>query len=132
MPAPTASTSVRDRIVLWLPVALCLAAIFTFAARPSPVTFGLHDEDKARHLIAFGTLAGFALRAVSGSWRVPECLAAGWALGLTLVCTVAVEAVQLHIPGRSCELADIVAGMAGAVLVVALLLWARHRIARPA
>ena len=97
----------------WLPVALHLAAVFYLSSQPDPlpaVAAGLWD--KGLHFLAYGTLGAlllFALRS-SGVGRVRALLLA--VAGASLY-GVTDELHQAFVPGRSCELLDLVADVLG-------------------
>ena len=101
-------------VLLWAPVVVYMGAIFWVSSLPlPPVPVG---GDKPWHLIAYGGLGSlwFARsRADSGvaSRRASQLLA----VGIAVAYAVTDEVHQMYVPGRSAELADLLADTLGVV-----------------
>lgn len=112
----------RRRTVAALAWSLAVAALLLTPGDdlPSP---GLPFLDKAAHALVFAI--HFVLVARASGVRRRAGPAAAFAASVSGIYAAALEAAQIPIPGRSWELWDLVAGLAGIALAAALL--ARHR-----
>ncbi len=119
------------RLLSGIAVGICVAGLLFFSLRPAPVNAGrtaglpkpvarwLNTHDHLANFLAFaglGTLAAFATRRNiqkrgSGISRHASVLVA-----LALL-AAALEITQLFIPGRVCDLKDILAAWSALVLV---------------
>lgn len=117
------------RVILWGPVVLYMALIFTVSAqhRVPDVPGGFND--KQMHAAAYAGLSGLACRAVAGSLGAvsPSAALAGWGIATAYGATD--ELHQAFVPGRSSDVMDLVADSAGAAAAAAGL-WAWGIIAR--
>ena len=110
----------RRRLLLWAPVALLLAYEFYLSSRSDLPTFGpwFEGKDKLEHAAYFFLTGLFAVRAA----RFGE----GWGLAKTAVFLFLGAALwgcsdeihQSYTPGRSVEVGDVVADVAGVVVAV--------------
>ena len=96
--------------LLWV---LAIAAVVVGSLLPgsSPVLgwIGmLHVNDKAEHFLAYAVLASFPAWLYSRSTALGTC-------GMLFTLGVLLEIVQAAVPGRSCELGDALADLAGVV-----------------
>ncbi len=105
------------RLVLWIPVAVYMAAIFyasSLSVLPGPV--GYWFSDTLLHMACYGGLALFTLRALAGGkWAGVH---AGVALAAWLIAVlygVTDEWHQMYVPGRTPELRDLVNDAIGAL-----------------
>jgi len=118
----------RLALTHWAPVIACLAAILALTILPTmPPAAGVEVPDKLAHAVAFGTLAALALRAVRATWTrraraVAQCVALVSSIGVA----GAIELIQHHVPGRSCDVADFCWDIVGILVAVACVAgWAR-------
>lgn len=124
-------TSGTGGFVLYvLPTVAYAAAILLLGMAPPQGGSGLEGQDKLFHLIAFGVMTLMMTRSVRFLWPSWRCgrqivTAAGIAMGLGIL----LEILQGFTPHRQPELGDIVADLAG-VLLMALGLAATARFAR--
>jgi VanZ family protein len=113
-PHPALPSGERRLIRLWAPVFLYMAVIFGLSSISSvpPLPGGISDKTAHGWLYAgFGavimrTLAGGGLRGAS-FWALVRTIVVGTAYGASD------EFHQLFVPGRSCELGDLLADAAG-------------------
>lgn len=116
-------------IWLWGPVVAFMALIFTASAMsspPAPAAVG----DKTLHFAAYGTLGALAVRATSGATLAGAssgAALAAWAI--TTVYGVTDEFHQRFVPGRTPEIADVLADALGAMATI-VPVWAFGIIAR--
>ena len=94
------------RVILVLLVA-CIAVL---ALMPTPPPDASTGWDKLNHLLAFGSLA-FAATMGSSASRTRQA----WMLLALLGFGALIELLQLHVPGRSAEWADLLADAIGIV-----------------
>ncbi len=98
--------------MLWAPVIVYMAAIFAVSSMPqAPLPAG---GDKTWHVIAYFGLGVVVVRAVAGG--LPRRI--GWrtaALAIAIAVTYAVtdEMHQWFVPGRSADVADLIADAIG-------------------
>ncbi len=103
----------------WLPAGLWCLLIFVLSSRPalpSPASV----TDKQAHALVYGILATLVLMAMT-RWRWRAIGGAG-VLAAFLMATaygVSDEFHQMFVPGRSPEVADVVADAAGAAVALA-------------
>ena len=110
---------------LWTPAAVCVAAIHYGSVRPViPVPMvPIPHLDKMLHLGAYGLLTLLLARALRGTARASSGdLALAACLWATAYGGVE-ELLQRSLPGRSCDLMDMLANALGAAL--AALVWHR-------
>lgn len=117
-------------LVLWAATAVSAAmTVYLSLVVAPPGTSAFSDADKVEHLIAYAVTGSlFMLAAV---WRPGrgEGLLWGlraWVLPAAILGSGAIEIVQGWI-GRNQELADWVAGSAGAAIAVGVNVWLRRR-----
>lgn len=114
---------------LWGPVAAGMAVIFVLSgmsAPPNPVAVG----DKTEHLVGYAVLAAVTARATAGGTLggvTGGAAAAAWAIAT--VYGVTDEYHQSFVPGRTPDVADVLADTTGAALAAGVL-WASGIIAR--
>ncbi len=113
------------RVLLWLPVALYMAAIFYLSAQSSPPGPGM-IPDKVAHAVEYFVLAVLLFRAMAGG--LPAPLRARWA-GLTMLISVGYafsdEFHQSYVPWRNADVADLFADTIGAAAGL-IACWAWH------
>lgn len=91
--------------------------------------------DKSKHAAAFFLMSGLCLAALGfPHWSSRKCAVKGqWAVAYSLAVGVAIEALQMNVPGREAERADVVAdlvGAAAAVLCAVMFIRRRERLQR--
>jgi VanZ family protein len=99
-------------LYLWLPVIIYMTAIFYVSSLPQPpIPSG---GDKPWHTIAYLGLAILVLRAIVGGLpRRIVARTAGIAIALSVTYAVTDEIHQMFVPGRSADVADLVADAVG-------------------
>lgn len=122
-------------LILWLPVAAYMAAIFWFSSQPVLPGVALLpawlSHDWLHHGAAYAGLALITLRAVAaGAWRgvTAATLLAAWAIAVVYGLTD--EWHQSFVPGRTPDGRDVLADAAGAALGLGAA-WAWSIIRRP-
>ncbi|MEJ6001971.1 VanZ family protein [Paucibacter soli] len=96
-------------------LALLLLVISWLAFSPKPPVGIDTGWDKLNHLLAFATLAVVSALSLAGARRERKVV-----LGL-LAYGIFIELVQTQVPGRSAEVADVLADMVGVALGLLLL-----------
>lgn len=118
-------------LLLWGPVVLLMALIFTVSSMPDPGSLPGGVSDKTGHVAAYAVLGALVLRALARGWRgdvtVARCAAAA---GFAALYGVTDELHQMLVPGRTAELMDVAADAVGAVCGVALVVALRAVLAR--
>jgi VanZ family protein len=99
--------------------------VLTLTSIPNPDVPSVPGADKVAHVIMYGVLGWLAAVALQGARRV--FLAHAAALAGIAVLAALDELHQLFIPGRSADLADWLADMTGAVLVLLISAMALRR-----
>ena len=98
---------------LWAPVAAFMAVIFAFSGTSSPPSVGVND--KTGHVVGYGTLGALAVRATAGATLAGVTggsAIAAW--GIATAYGVTDEYHQSFVPGRTPDVADVLADAAGA------------------
>lgn len=109
--------SPRVRVLwLWMPVLLYMAAIFGVSGMSDPGLPG-GVSDKLAHAAAYMGLGILSVRAVAGGLPAPVTLRVAL-LGMLIACGHGAfdEVHQMFVPGRSADVADWYADVAGAWL----------------
>lgn len=117
LPVPVLA-AVRQRLVLWGPVAAYMALLFTLSAMASPPS-PVELNDKVKHVIGYGGLGLLAVRATAGgtlSGATGGAAVAAWAIAVGYGVTD--ELHQRVVPGRTADAADVLADAAGAAAVI--------------
>lgn len=130
-------TPAQHRLLGWLPAAAWLTMIFVLSAQPAlPSPPGVND--KQAHAFTYGVLAVLLLMGlVEWRWRAVTRRVLLTAFLLAVAYGVSDELHQRFVPGRTPEVADIVADAVGAALAMgaagawAILLGRRRTAARP-
>ena len=119
----------RGRVLsLWAPVMVYMAAIFYVSSLPQPML--PPGGDKPWHLIAYTGLGIVIARAFAGGlFRRMVGSAATLSIALGVAYAVSDEVHQLFVPGRSAEVADLIADALGVTIGTAAC-WACGIIAR--
>ena len=128
-PTSASAASPRPWLTLWGPVVAYMALIFALSATDSPPSPAQVD-DKAQHFLGYGGLGVLALRATAGgalSGLTAGTALAAWALAAAYGVTD--EYHQRFVPGRTADVADVLADATGAAIGV-LAAWAFGIIAR--
>jgi VanZ family protein len=104
----------RGLFGLWAPVVLYMAAIFCVSSLPQvPIPPG---ADKPWHAIAYLGLAVVVVRAVAGGLpRRVDRRIASLAIAMAVGYAVTDEVHQMFVPGRTADVADLIADTAGAL-----------------
>lgn len=102
-----------------------MAGIFVVSAQPDP-PMAASAPDKPLHALAYAGLAVLAFRAVAGGLPAPVTRRhAAAVLAITIGYGVTDEIHQMFVPGRTAELADLVADATGAAAgLIACWAWA--------
>lgn len=102
---------------LWGPAALWAGTIFVASSRPVPAAVDASAPDWLLHTAVYLVLAVLIGRARAGGFGRPvSCGVALWAFAAATVYGATDELHQRFVPGRSPELADLLADGAGALL----------------
>jgi VanZ family protein len=102
-------------LALWGPVLALMAAIFIASSIPDLPAAPGDVSDKTMHMIAYGLLSAFVLRALAGArWKGVTGRRALAAVMLTTVYGVTDEIHQYFVEGRHADVADVVADAIGA------------------
>ncbi len=114
----------------WLPALLYMALIFAISSvRVSLPAVPILSRDKLIHAVEFGVLGFLVGRASLLTWpgiATPRVGALAWVI--TFAFGFSDELHQAFVPGRSSELADLVAdGFGGALGVLLSIVWVRKR-----
>jgi VanZ family protein len=109
---------------VWIPVAFWCAVIFTLSSiskLPAPPG-GMSDKDA--HFLTYGMLGALLVNALAGArWRAVTGRVALTAIVLATAYGATDELHQLFVPGRECDIHDLMADALGAsVAAVGLLL----------
>lgn len=110
------SIETTNRVFLWEPVFLYMAAIFIVSAQPDP-PMPQAVSDKSLHVVAYGGLAVLVCRALSRGF--PARVTRRTALATLLIVIgygVTDELHQWTVPGRSADVYDLIADALGAAL----------------
>ena len=102
----------------WLPVLAYVSVIFALSAQPhlqSPLHFA--NGDKVAHLGEYLVLGLLLVRALRATLRVSRPLfAAMMAIGIVVMVGAADESFQSFIPGRQCDIFDLLADVLGGAI----------------
>ena len=102
----------------WLPVLAYVSVIFALSSQPhlqSPLQFP--NGDKVAHLGEYLVLGLLLVRAVRATLRVSRPLfAAMIAIGIVVMVGAADESFQFFIPGRQCDIFDLLADVLGGAI----------------
>ncbi|HTV03635.1 MAG TPA: VanZ family protein [Luteitalea sp.] len=114
------SPAVRARVA-WLPALGWAGIIFLLSSQPVlPSPPGVND--KLAHAIAYGILAAACLLgATAGHWRRVAAGTVGLALLIAVVYGASDEFHQSFVPGRTPDVADLLADTVGAVTALSVL-----------
>lgn len=126
----------RRRWIAWIPALAWAGCIFALSAQSTlPGTGGV--TDKQAHAMAYGVLAMLSLMAAAGwRWRAVTASRVLLAFTVAVLYGVSDEVHQAFVPGRTPDVADVVADATGAGLAVlagwawAILLGGRSTIQR--
>jgi VanZ family protein len=109
-------------ILLWGPVILVMAVIFTASSQPDPGGLPGGMSDKTAHFLGYAALGGSLVRAISGGR--PSAMTLRKVLLAALIATLYGASDELHqafVPGRTPDVLDLVAdalgGLAGAAFL---------------
>ena len=95
-------------MILWLPVAVCMAAIYWGAALSQVPGPAAGISDTVLHVAAYAGLALLTLRATSGGrWSGVTARAMTLALVIAVVHGLTVEVEQMFVPSRFAEWRDV-------------------------
>lgn len=107
----------RRLLSLWTPVVAYLAFIYLVSAQES-VPGAAMFSDKLLHVVGYAPLALFAMRAFHGGIQAPRTGPTVAAGALVAAWAISDEIHQSFVPGRSSEVLDVVADIAGFALTV--------------
>ena len=119
-------------IRLWLPVAICMAAIYYGATLPDPAiteTIDYWFSDTVLHAGGYTVLALLTLRATTrGRWAGLTRTALLTAFAIAMAHGLSVEWIQMYVPTRFAEWRDVWNDAAGAAVGLgAAWAWGRMR-----
>jgi VanZ family protein len=118
----------QTTVWLWLPVVLCVTAIFVESSIQQPPSPPGPFTDKDVHALMYGVLCALVVRALAGGWLAPMTLGiATLAVAITTLYGVSDEVHQRFVPSRTMDAADVAADATGAVLAAAALAIASRR-----
>ncbi|BCS34148.1 hypothetical protein TBR22_A33770 [Luteitalea sp. TBR-22] len=127
----------RRRLIGWVPAIAWLSMIFVLSSQPS-LPSPPSVSDKEAHAFTFGVLAVLLLMGLTAwRWRTVTRSALLAAFLLAVAYGVSDEVHQRFVPGRTPDVADVVADAVGAALAMgaagawAILLDRRRTAARP-
>jgi VanZ family protein len=109
----------RPVIGLWLPVAVCMAAMYYGAAAAMPPTAPIANwlTDTALHVGGYLLLSILTLRAVAGArWRAVTPRTLLLAAAISMLHGLSVEWMQMYLPTRFAEWRDVWNDAAGTAL----------------
>ena len=118
------------RVRVWGPAWAMMALIFALSSmsQPPQVPGGFEIDDGVAHAVAYGVLSVVLLRGLAGArWRGVRVRAAGMAVLLATLYGGTDEVHQRFVPGRTAEIADLIADAVGAAAAAGLV-WAWHRV----
>ena len=113
------------RVRVWGPAWAMMVLIFVLSSmsRLPRVPGGFELDDGVAHALEYGVLAAVLLRGLAGArWRGVTVGAAWFAVLLATLYGVTDEVHQRFVPGRTAEVADLIADVVGAT-VAAGLIW---------
>ena len=114
------------RVRVWGPAWATMALIFVLSSISGlgPIPGGV--DDGVAHALQYAVLAALLLRGLAGArWRGVGVRAAALAVLLATLYGVTDEAHQRFVPGRTAEIADLIADAVGAAAAAGLV-WAWH------
>jgi VanZ family protein len=116
-PQPTTQKPRRGAPALWLPVAVCMAAMYYGATMPQvPAPVGDWFSDTMLHAGGYTVLVLLVLRATAGgTWRGMTARAMLAAFVIAMLHGLSVEWIQMYVPTRFAEWRDVWNDAAGAV-----------------
>lgn len=116
----------------WLPVLLCAAAIFLASSRaysPPPAAKSVIDGlrlDKGAHLLEYGCLGAFMLRALASLRSLTQGKVLALAFALPVLYAMTDEFHQSFVPGRHARLSDVGIDAIGIGAGLAIVQMGRH------
>jgi VanZ family protein len=112
-------TPARRSALAWGPAIAWFALIFVLSSQPS-LPSPSHVSDKQAHAVTYGVLAVLCLMGITG-WRWRRVAGASLlaAFVIAVVYGVSDEFHQSFVPGRTPDVADVVADAVGAALALA-------------
>ncbi|HUU57085.1 MAG TPA: VanZ family protein [bacterium] len=110
----------------YLPLAAWTAVlvIFAFVALPESPQPPALNIDKVRHAAAYALLGALAARAMAGAVRRGGTFSFVVAFFTVAVVGAGTEVIQIFVPGRSADIVDLGADLAGGVAGALAYLWA--------
>lgn len=108
-------------MLLWVPAVAWASLLFALSSQPVlPSPPGV--DDKMAHALSYGLLGALCLVGLSrGGWPGVTWRRALVAVGLAIAYGVTDEVHQAFVPGRSPDIADVVADGVGAAIAVGLM-----------
>ncbi len=110
----------------YLPWAAWVAVLvfFAFVALPEAPQPRALNIDKVRHVAAYALLGALAARAMAGAARHGGTFAFVVAFFSVLLIGTGTEIIQAFVPGRSADVVDLGADLAGGIFGASAYLWA--------
>jgi VanZ family protein len=111
-------TPAQRTVLGWVPATLWFAFIFALSAQPS-LPSPSHISDKEAHAFTYGVLAVLCLMGLTG-WRWRRVAGASLlaAFVIAVLYGISDEFHQAFVPGRTPDVADVVADAVGAALAL--------------
>ena len=110
----------------YIPLAAWTAVliIFAFASLPESPQPPALNVDKVRHAAAYALLGALAARAMAGAVRRGGTFSFVVAFFTVTLVGAGTEGIQMFVPGRSADIVDLGADLAGGVVGALAYLWA--------
>jgi VanZ family protein len=103
---------------------VAVLVVFAFVALPEAPQPRVLNIDKVRHAAAYALLGALAARAMAGAVRRGGTLAFVVAFFAVLLVGAGTEIIQAFVPGRSADIVDLGADLAGGIFGALAYLWA--------
>ncbi len=108
----------------WGPTVGWMSVIFVASAWPGHGPPSTRGTDKLLHLVAYAVLTVLLFRCWWATGRRPRLVASTcYAAIIAIVYGLLLELYQLRVPGRECQLSDILANCAGVVIAALIMLY---------
>ena len=112
------------QVRVWGPAWAMMVLIFVLSSMSQlpPVPGGFDVDDAVAHAVAYGVLAALLLRGLAGGALRRVSVEAAWlAVALATLYGLTDEVHQRFVPGRTAEVADLIADAAGATAAAGLI-----------
>jgi len=114
----------QNRPVRWLAAIAWMLVILAASAWPQHGPPSARGTDKVLHIVAYAVLTVLLFRCWWATGRRQRLVASVcYAATIAIVYGLLLELYQLRVPGRECQLSDILANCAGVVIAALLMLY---------